>query len=66
MRPKVETRKRPLFDSRGRVDPDTSRPSDTEYRAICGCGYPTSWVLNRASAETLYDYHRAAHGAVVV
>lgn len=32
----------------------------TEFRAFCGCGYPSSWVEERKNAVALVGLHRKA------
>ena len=65
MTPKsIETRQRheAEIDGRGRK---TGRPQGapwTEFRAICGCSYRTSWVEERKNAIALHDLHRVVHG----
>lgn len=40
-------------------------PGDEQIRAVCGCGYPTSWVADRIAALALYQQHRVVHRVAV-
>jgi len=50
------------YDSRGRkvrMGTPTGKP---QHRAVCACGYPTSWCDDQQHAVALYQIHRAVHG----
>ena len=67
MTPKrIETRQRhhKEIDGRGRKVGKHAPGAETwtEFRAICGCQFQTSWVEERKNAIALHDIHRVVHG----
>ena len=60
--PKLQRRNTVRYDTRNRP---IGGPADntTEVRAICGCGYPTSWVEADRNAIALHALHQVVHRA---
>lgn len=62
MMPKLQTRNPVTVDAMGRpVRPNMERRENVETRAICGCGYQTSWVQQQSNAIVLYEQHKVVH-----